>query len=114
VQKLREIFGDRLKSTRKGKGLTQEQLARATGIDYKHLGAIERGVKAPSFELVQKLSRELGVEAYKLFLPQGHAGDIEEDLRAVLTESTREQRARMQKFFSEVLRVLRRLDHRQR
>ena len=111
MAKLRDIFGQRVRAIRRERGLTQEALARAVGIDYKHLGAIERGLKAPSFDLVDRVAEELGVEHYKLFLPAPAKGkDVETDLRAVLSDMTKVKRVRIQQFFTEVLRVVKRLD----
>lgn len=111
VAELKAIFGQRLKAIRTSRGLTQEQLGREVGVDYKHLGAIERGVKAPSFDVAEKLAKVLKVEPYQLFLPSPEAeSHIEDDLQAVMKELGRARRARIQSFFREVLRLMRRLD----
>jgi putative transcriptional regulator len=111
VANLKKTFGQRLRELRDAKGLTQEELGRQVGIDYKHLGAIERGIKAPSFEVVDRLARALRVEHYKLFLPVNTSShDIESDLQAVIADLGTERRTRIQRFFQEALRLMRRLD----
>jgi len=111
VANLKKTFGRRLRELRDSKGLTQEELGRQVGIDYKHLGAIERGIKAPSFEVVDRLAKALRVDHYRLFLPaDSQVGDVESELRTVIADLGAKQRARIQKFFQEVLRLMRRLD----
>ena len=110
---LNKTFGHRLRALRDAKGLTQEELSRQVGIDYKHLGAVERGIKAPSFALIDKLARALKVEHYKLFLPvDAHEVDVEAELEAAMVGLRAERRARIQRFFQDVLRFIRRLDER--
>jgi transcriptional regulator with XRE-family HTH domain len=111
VADAKTIFGARLKAIRQERRLTQEQLAKAVGVDYKHLGAIERGQKAPSFELIGRLAAVLKIEMYKLFLkPEDESTDFESDLEAVLLEVTKARRARIQKFITDVLRVMKKLE----
>ena len=108
---LKKTFGRRLQTIRKSKGLTQEELGRRTGIDYKHLGAIERGMKAPSFDLVEKLAKTLKVEHYFFFLPVENGSiDLQADLDAALTVVRQARRHRIQDFLQEVLRAIKRLD----
>jgi len=110
VADLKHNFGERLHQLRKGKGLTQEALGRATGIDYKHLGAIERGIKAPSFEAVERIAKALNVEPYLMFLPVPRKdSDLQADLRAISQELTAQHRARLRRFFQEVLRTMKTL-----
>lgn len=111
MKSLKRVFGRRLKAARKAKGMTQEALGQAVGIDYKHLGAIERGVKAPSFDLVEKLAKVLRVEHYRFFLPeQSEHVDVEAELRAVMGEMSRSRRAAIRDFLTQVLRTLKKLD----
>jgi transcriptional regulator with XRE-family HTH domain len=63
------LFGGRVRAFRVAKKLTQEALGHAAGIDYKHLSAIERGAKTPSFDAIGKLAKALGVECWQLFIP---------------------------------------------
>jgi len=67
MSELRAQFGRRLRQLRRQKDLTQEQLAEAAGISVDMLSNIERGVNAPSFETLEKLSRVLEVQVMRLF-----------------------------------------------
>lgn len=64
---LRKNFGIRLRTLRRQAGLTQEQLAEAAGISVDFLSMVERGVNAPSFDNLEKISKALGVKVQVLF-----------------------------------------------
>lgn len=67
VKKLRVQFGNRLRDLRKQRGITQEQLAEAASISVDFLSLVERGINAPSFETLEKLSCALDVSVKELF-----------------------------------------------
>jgi transcriptional regulator with XRE-family HTH domain len=60
-------FGRHLAQLRSEKRLTQEQLAEAANISLDFLSLIERGLRAPSFATIERLSNALGVEVKYLF-----------------------------------------------
>lgn len=64
----RKSFGKRVRSLRKYRGWTQEELAVKAHMDSKSLGAIERGERNVTLDNVAKLARGLGVELHQLFL----------------------------------------------
>ncbi|HAZ43180.1 MAG TPA: type II site-specific deoxyribonuclease [Cyanobacteria bacterium UBA11371] len=57
----RKLFGNRVSSIRRAKGLTQEQLAGLVGKTVEHISFIERGERSPSFELILDLANTLDV-----------------------------------------------------
>jgi transcriptional regulator with XRE-family HTH domain len=65
---LRKNFGKKIRQLRKLLKLTQEELAQRANMDYKYLGAIERGEKNLTIENIAKIAKGLGVEPYELFL----------------------------------------------
>jgi len=65
---LRKELGKRIKQLRKVKKWTQEVLAEKADMDYKYLGAIERGEKNLTLTNIEKISKGLGIETYQLFL----------------------------------------------
>ena len=67
IRLIKEL-GTRIRQLRKIKGWTQEVLAEKAGMDYKYLGAIERGEKNLTLANVEKIAKGLGVEVYQLFL----------------------------------------------
>lgn len=65
---LREKFGNRLKSIRLAKKMSQEDFAELLEISVDFLSLIERGVNAPSFENLEAFSTKLGIPIHELFL----------------------------------------------
>ncbi len=55
-----------LRKARQAKGLSQEELAHRAGVDRTYVSALERRVYAASIEVVDRLARELDVEAADL------------------------------------------------
>ena len=64
---LRVLFGQRLRYLRRQKNITQERLAEAIGVSVDLISNIERGVNAPSFKTIEKLSEALNVSPKELF-----------------------------------------------
>ena len=56
-----EKIGIKISSRRRELGITQSQLAEKTNISNTHLSNIERGKKAPSFELFIDICEELNI-----------------------------------------------------
>jgi transcriptional regulator with XRE-family HTH domain len=67
MSNLRIKFGRNLRRLRRQRDFTQEQLAEATEISVEFLSNIERGINAPSFETLEKLSKVLNVTFKELF-----------------------------------------------
>ena len=63
---IKEKFGLRLKTLRKEKGLSQEELALKSGLNRPYLSAIEKGKRNVSLEVMEKLAGALGVEIGEL------------------------------------------------
>ena len=55
-------FADKLKSIRKQRNLSQEDLALLCGIDRTYIGRIERMERNPSLEILQKIANGLKIE----------------------------------------------------
>ena len=54
-------FGDRLRATRKKKGVSQEKLAALAGLHRTYVSSVERGEKNISLLNIEKLAAALGV-----------------------------------------------------
>jgi transcriptional regulator with XRE-family HTH domain len=67
VTSLRLSFGKRVRELRTQAGLSQEELAERAQISVDFVSLIERGINAPSFETLARLSRALGVSPRDLF-----------------------------------------------
>lgn len=64
---LQKKLGQRIASLRKGRKLTQEQLAEALGCSVEFVSLVERGVNAPSVAGLEKFAKILKVEVRELF-----------------------------------------------
>lgn len=76
--KMQLLFGRRVRTLRKAKGLTQEELGDRSDINYKFLGEIERGQQNPSFRVIAKIASGLGLELSELFRFEQEISDREE------------------------------------
>ena len=59
----RKTLGQRIKVTRKERGLTQKELAQRMGFSYQQLNKYEGGFNVPSADLLQRFAQELDVSA---------------------------------------------------
>lgn len=64
---LQKKLGQRIASLRKGRKLTQEQLAEALGCSVEFISLVERGVNAPAVAGLEKFAKILKVEVRELF-----------------------------------------------
>ena len=64
---LRGQFGARVKRIRVQRQLTQEQFAELIGMSVDFLSLIERGINAPSFEMLERMSDGLQMPVASLF-----------------------------------------------
>jgi transcriptional regulator with XRE-family HTH domain len=64
---LRRDFGKRLKAIRLDRELTQEQFAELVGISVDFLSLIERGINAPSFDVLERMAERLDLQVRELF-----------------------------------------------
>lgn len=61
------ILSRNIKLIRRGKSLTQEQLAEQTDLTVKYISHLERGLSFPSADTLDKLASALDVPVYRLF-----------------------------------------------
>src|SRR5277367_1691575 len=61
------LIGSRVKTERKARHLTQQELADSAGMDTAHLSRIESGKAVPSINTVKKLADALGLRIAALF-----------------------------------------------
>lgn len=61
------IFGSNLRHQRKAKHFTQDQLAEMAELSSEMISKIERGIAAPSFATIEKLSEVLDVPEVAFF-----------------------------------------------
>ena len=73
--KIREVLAVNLRKLRRAKGLSQEELAHRARIDRTYISALERCVYAAGIDVVDRLARNLGVEAADLLRRPSPNGD---------------------------------------
>ena len=67
---IREVLAINLKKSRQAQRLSQEELAHRADIDRTYISSIERRIYAASIDVVDRLARELGLEAADLLRRQ--------------------------------------------
>lgn len=60
-------LGDLIKKVREAKGLSQKEVALACKMDQSQYSRVERGITDPSFSVVARIAKGLGVEVSDLF-----------------------------------------------
>jgi transcriptional regulator with XRE-family HTH domain len=68
VASLREKFGNRLKSIRLARKMSQEEFSELLDISVDFLSLIERGINAPSFENLEVFAAQLKIPVSELFI----------------------------------------------
>ncbi len=80
---LRDL-GGYIKAERKKCGLTQQELADQTGVGFRHIQNIEKGLINPSYEVLLPIVRRLGMSGDILFNQE--MPKIEEESRHLLNK----------------------------
>jgi transcriptional regulator with XRE-family HTH domain len=62
-----EIFGKILQEERKAKNISQEKLAKITGLDRTFISLIENGKRSPTFSTILKICSALEMDPSELF-----------------------------------------------
>lgn len=62
------LFGKNVKKYRVQSKLSQEKLGELTGLHRTYISDIERGLRSISLNNIEKISKALNVEIYKLFI----------------------------------------------
>ncbi len=92
--KILTVFGKHIRSLRRVRDMTQEQLAERAGMSLQNIGEIERGRGNPTLVSLEKLAAALGVELTTLF-DLGEAGLTKEqamqELSVLLRKADEEQ-----------------------
>lgn len=81
-------FGSYLKGLRKGKKLTIRQLDLYSGVSHSYISQMERGSRGiPSPDILQKLSKPLGIEYEELMKKAGYIEENKKESAYTLPES---------------------------
>lgn len=66
-------LGPIIKAARKSKGHTREQMAERIHITHRYLMSIENESQKPSYDVLFRLIRELGISADSIFYPESES-----------------------------------------
>ena len=86
----RKLLGKRIKSLRRSRGHTQEELAEIIDISANYLAGIERGEANPTLSLLQRLCTGLEIPLSELFQYQPEEGQQPAQLRQRLDRLVKE------------------------
>ena len=67
MSSLKETFGERVRARRKELGMTQADLAKATGIHQPDICVLESGEHAPNLDTVERVAKALKID-HKILL----------------------------------------------
>jgi transcriptional regulator with XRE-family HTH domain len=107
ARQVQTLLGRRIKALRLRQDLTQEALGERAGLNYKYLGAIERGERNPSLKQLLKIAQALKVEPHELLVVEQEEPSAPK-LRAMIQDLLRDaERAELQLAYKLLKAVLR-------
>ncbi|MEJ3720377.1 helix-turn-helix transcriptional regulator [Paenibacillus polymyxa] len=77
MTELRKQIGTRIRAIRNAKGLTQQKLADIASLDYRYIGALERGERNFSIDTLEKVLTALNVSISELMFSKEHMTEDE-------------------------------------
>lgn len=84
MQEVYSIVGKRIRELRKRLHLTQEQLAEECGLDFRSIGAVERGERNLSLKSLAKIAKALHVTPE--FLVKEEEAPVKEEKKLLIQE----------------------------
>ena len=69
-------YGKAIKTIRAAKGISQKQLSEELQLDSSYLSRVERGERVPSTQLLEEISKNLGIPFYLLTLLSSDKEDL--------------------------------------
>ncbi|MFB5676853.1 helix-turn-helix domain-containing protein [Paenibacillus terreus] len=85
---LRQLVGTRIRAMRNAKGLTQQKLADIAGLDYRYIGALERGERNFSIDTLEKVLIALNVSLSELMYSDSEINNAGSLKREAIDEFT--------------------------
>jgi transcriptional regulator with XRE-family HTH domain len=106
MDNIRVLVGERIRTLRKERGWSQEELGEKADLHHTYVGAVERGEKNASIDTLDKITAALGIEMVDLFtLVQGQV-DVEK-LRAHVIAEVEESSPGMLKLIAALIETTR-------
>lgn len=86
---LKALLGATIKTERSGLGISQEELAERAGLHRTYVSDVERGVRNPSIESIEKLAQALKVSVSALFQAVSNGHGSRDVVEILLVEDDR-------------------------
>lgn len=64
---VRHRFGNRVRELREGQGISLRRFAMVIGLDKTYLSEIERGMRSPTLDSIDRIAQGLGMPLSELF-----------------------------------------------
>lgn len=61
MSKIADAVGSQIRNLRQERGISQEKLALIAGINTSYVGQIERGIRSPTIDMLDKIAQALEV-----------------------------------------------------
>ena len=102
------LFGHRLRTYRKEKGLTIEKLAEQVGLSPNYLGNVERGKKLPSMATLIRIVNVLDISADELLKDDVNRADylVDAEISARMANLTQRQRVAVLRMLDSILKEI--------
>ena len=84
IEDINKKIGKRIAMLRKEAGLSQAQLAEITKLSTEYISRLERGINAPSIEVLNKMSDPLKVEVRDILTLSEHENEWEVEIEALI------------------------------
>jgi transcriptional regulator with XRE-family HTH domain len=68
MEDIKALLGRRIRYLRNRRGMTQEELGDKANVNYKYLGAVERGERNPSTDNLARIAKALGLQLHDFFV----------------------------------------------
>jgi Zn-dependent peptidase ImmA (M78 family)/DNA-binding XRE family transcriptional regulator len=103
------IIGERLKEAREARKMTQEELSGHIGITRASISAFEKGLKYPSIQTVEQLSKELRIPVAYLQnerpVRSNRSGPLSYRKKTKTTQATQNQMSRFEEWLEDIYSV---------
>lgn len=88
-------IGKRVRFFRNEKGMSQEELAEATGVTQEYIARIETGVKGPSLDMILQIANALGTTANDLLSDNLNTliSDTDKQLHDIFSDCNNDERS---------------------
>ena len=96
---VQELFGKKIRATRRGRDMTQEKLAELSGLSLQYIGEIERGARNPSLTTVESLAAAFAIPLAELFNLAEFELSVDDVRQTLIKQIENADEGRLRSFF---------------